>query len=230
MMRRDLKSNFITLLNKHNPDITLISGFISTKHKVIVKDNLNILYSVNPNDLLNGHIPSIKSALNKTDFFIKKSGYIHNNKYTYKYSKYINSKEKVEIVCKEHGTFFKSPAFHLMGEGCQKCVNVGRDSWSYSSWEKQGRKSKNFESFKLYIIKCWNDKETFFKVGKTFKPISKRFRSIRVMPYKFEIVYEEIGEALYISKLEKKYQKELKKYKYIPLKQFDGCKECFTNI
>lgn len=230
MIKRDLKNNFIAFLKTYNPNITLVSEFTSTKHKVIVKDDLNILYKVNPNDLLNGHTPSIKSAIDKTDYFIKKSKYLHGNKYVYKYSKYENSTKKVTIICKKHGIFYKSPTFHLLGEGCQKCGNIIKNSWSYSKWENQGKCSNNFRSFKFYIIKCWDNNEIFFKVGKTFRLISERFKNKNAMPYKFEIIYEEIGDAIYISKLEKEYQKKLKEYRYTPFKQFDGCTECFTNI
>lgn len=42
---------------------------------------------------------------------------------TYDYSKieYLNAATKVEIVCKEHGSFFQTPNNHLTGQGCPKC-------------------------------------------------------------------------------------------------------------
>lgn len=57
---------------------------------------------------------------------------------TYKYSKveYINTATKVEIICKEHGSFFQSPNHHLKGNGCPKCQNQNQDT--------------------LYILKCLN--------------------------------------------------------------------------
>lgn len=41
----------------------------------------------------------------------------------YDYSKvqYTNQHTKVEIICKEHGSFFQSPNEHLSGKGCPKC-------------------------------------------------------------------------------------------------------------
>ena len=38
-----------------------------------------------------------------------------------------------------------------------------------------GLKSKKFEDFKVYIIKCWNEEEEFYKIGKTYRKISRRF-------------------------------------------------------
>ncbi len=56
--------------------------------------------------------------------FIKKSNLIHNNKYDYSKSNYINNNLKVEIICNIHGSFFQIPSIHLNGCGCQKCSNV----------------------------------------------------------------------------------------------------------
>mgnify|MGYP001495154686 CR=1 FL=1 len=56
-----------------------------------------------------------------TEDFISLSKIIHNNKYTYEYTKYINSHTKVIITCPFHGNFEQSANSHLRGNGCQKC-------------------------------------------------------------------------------------------------------------
>jgi len=59
--------------------------------------------------------------LNTIDF-IKKSNEIHNYLYDYSLSKYINTKTKVKIICKEHGVFEQSPNNHITKkQGCPKC-------------------------------------------------------------------------------------------------------------
>jgi len=56
------------------------------------------------------------------DNFIRKSNVIHNNKYDYKLiKKYNNNKEKVDIICKEHGVFTQKIDLHLLGQGCPVC-------------------------------------------------------------------------------------------------------------
>lgn len=105
-----------------------------------------------------------------------------------------------------------------------------KNKWSYSTWKLQGDNSKNFDSFKIYIIKCWDDRETFYKLGKTYTLISKRFEEPESMPYNYEVVYTKESNAYNISRLEKEYHKKLKEYKYVPLKHFHGCQECFSNI
>lgn len=52
--------------------------------------------------------------------FIDRSNKIHNFKYDYEESEYINSKEKTKIKCPKHGLFLMSPNNHLRGHGCPK--------------------------------------------------------------------------------------------------------------
>ena len=56
---------------------------------------------------------------NKT--FIKKANAVHNNKYDYSKSYYINSHTKVIIICPIHGEFEQTPNAHIRGQGCPNC-------------------------------------------------------------------------------------------------------------
>jgi hypothetical protein len=62
----------------------------------------------------------MKRIRNTFDFIIK-SNIIHNNKYSYDKSIYINSHHKIEIICKIHGSFLQTPNKHLSNRGCKKC-------------------------------------------------------------------------------------------------------------
>ena len=53
--------------------------------------------------------------------FIDRSNIIHNNKYDYSNSVYINNKIPIVIICKEHGEFEQLPSNHLNGSGCKDC-------------------------------------------------------------------------------------------------------------
>jgi len=57
----------------------------------------------------------------ETKDFIEKSQKIHQNDYDYSLTKYINSHEKVKIICKIHGLFEQRPNNHLGGQGCPQC-------------------------------------------------------------------------------------------------------------
>jgi len=63
---------------------------------------------------------SIKLEL---DQFILKSHEIHNNKYDYGKTTYINIYTRVIITCPKHSDFEQTPTSHLSGSGCPKCAN-----------------------------------------------------------------------------------------------------------
>lgn len=57
-----------------------------------------------------------------TEEFIKKAREIHGNKYDYSKVNYIQNKEKVCIICPEHGEFWQTPNKHLYCQrGCPTC-------------------------------------------------------------------------------------------------------------
>lgn len=56
-----------------------------------------------------------------TDGFIEKARKIHGNKYDYSKVDYTTNKEKVCIICPEHGEFWQDPHNHLKGKGCPIC-------------------------------------------------------------------------------------------------------------
>jgi len=81
-----------------------------------------------PNKHLNGSgcLKCGGSEKSNTKEFIEKSNKIHKNIYYYDKVNYQNNKSKVEIVCKEHGSFFMIPSNHLKGIGCSKCSGKRR--------------------------------------------------------------------------------------------------------
>lgn len=55
------------------------------------------------------------------DDFIIRSKKIHNDKYDYSLTDYVNNKSKVKIICPEHGVFEQRPDSHLRDNGCFNC-------------------------------------------------------------------------------------------------------------
>lgn len=56
-----------------------------------------------------------------TEEFITRSNKIHNNKYIYTDTTYVNLTTKVVIQCNIHGKFEQLPVNHLKGSGCPIC-------------------------------------------------------------------------------------------------------------
>lgn len=54
--------------------------------------------------------------------FVRRAQVVHGDAYDYSRVAYRSALEKVEIVCRKHGTFWQTPANHAWGYGCQRCV------------------------------------------------------------------------------------------------------------
>ena len=54
--------------------------------------------------------------------FLEKSIETHTIKYDYTKIKFNNAKEKICIICPEHGEFWQSAGYHMRGGNCPKCA------------------------------------------------------------------------------------------------------------
>ena len=70
----------------------------------------------------------IMTKILTTQQFIEKSIAYHGDKFDYANCNYINDKNKIEIICKEHGSFFTLPATHNKNSngGCILCSGTFR--------------------------------------------------------------------------------------------------------
>lgn len=84
-----------------------------------------------------------------TEQFIEKAKLIHNNKYDYSLSVYINPKTKVKIICPKHGIFEQMPYSHLSGRGCSFCCG-GR---KYTNEEYINKVKNIFPEYDFSITK-----------------------------------------------------------------------------
>jgi hypothetical protein len=67
-------------------------------------------------------VANMKTVLTFNDF-VERVNKIHEGRYTYSEETYINTKQKTTITCKIHGDFQQTPAAHMVGQGCRKCVD-----------------------------------------------------------------------------------------------------------
>ena len=76
-----------------------------------------------PHDHLDGHGCPKCGGTGKltTQVFIERAKRIHNNKYDYSASKYINNLSLIKIICPIHGEFEQIASEHLRGHGCPMC-------------------------------------------------------------------------------------------------------------
>ena len=92
--------------------------------------------------------------MDKREHFIEKAYTVHGNKYDYSKVEYYNCKEKVCIICPEHGEFWQTPDNHLQGRGCPIC--------RYISSSKKN--TKNINDFIKKAEEVHNKKYDYSKV------------------------------------------------------------------
>ena len=215
--------------------------YVNAKHKIKIVCPIHGEFEQIPNTHLKGSgckkcyfEKQSKAQRLTTDEFIEKANMVHKNKYNYDNVFYSKNNVKVKIVCPIHGEFEQTPQHHLKGSGCKKCgdlstglhaVNNSR-GWSMSKWLEKIKNNENLKPI-LYLIKCLNDEELFFKIGITTRPINKRFCNKTLMPYNFEELLKIEGDGETIFNNEIKIKKILKKYRYTPNLKFKGMGECF---
>jgi len=138
----------------------------------VIVENKYGLCKLNSTNLLKGKTPSIVTAIDKTSYFLNSLDVNFKENYDFDKIVYKTNTSKITISCKKHGEFLTNPSFLLRKMGCPKCgfekikvfASNNPTGWSYTNWFKSAKKSKNYDSFKVYIIKCWNDKEEFYKI------------------------------------------------------------------
>jgi hypothetical protein len=134
------------------------------------------------------------------------------------------AREKVKIICPEHGAFWQVAGNHTQGSGCPNCKKEAT-GWTKTKWVNAGKRSTQFYGYKLYLITCKNENESFLKVGRTFQKVNQRFKK-SAMPYNYRTVTKIIGPAETIYNLENKFF--LSGFKrYAPQISFAGETECF---
>lgn len=206
-----------------HPDISVIGEYVSMKSKILIRNKYGIL-NVFTYTLLNNFNKSIKSAMDKTEYFINKSTIIHNGIYSYDDVEYIDDDIKVKIYCNECKVYFyQRPSSHLKGSGCPNCNHTG---WSRDEYMKAAKGRQAI----LYKIKCWNDRESFYKIGITYLGLKSRFNRGIAMPYKYKTVSILQGSAGYIYDLEDKEHRKHKRFEYEPKLHFGGKTECFSKL
>lgn len=148
-----------------------------------------------------------------TDLFIKKANAIHGGTYTYKNVKYLDTKTKVSVTCKEHGDFLVTPNSHLQKTGCPECFGCG------------------FNKDKPAILYFLELVGGLMKVGVTNKTVETRYQAVdRKHIVRYTTVAFDSGKEAYEAeqKILKNLTLQKHKYKGKPIFKNTGITEMFT--
>lgn len=159
----------------------------------------------------------------------------HGSIYDYSKVVYVNNIIKVKIMCSIHGEFEQTPEHHKKGHGCRECANIKiadasrRNSygWSLTEWKKKIKETQDATP-RIYVLKCFNETETFIKVGITMRSLEKRYKGDSEMPYKYKVLLDVEASPELVFKTEKLTQKEFKKEQYTPSLLFCGRSESLS--
>ena len=101
--------------------------------------------------------------LNKSDF-INLANNIHQNKYDYSLTDYRGNKNKIKIVCHEHGIFEQRPDVHIyLKQGCPKCRYIKSAKSNRKNIDVLIQEFKNIHSVDQYdysLIKEYKNNKT----------------------------------------------------------------------
>lgn len=174
-----------------------------------------------------GRENSSKGTRKNKEYFITKSLEKHGNRYDYSKSIYKGSRIKIDIICNLHGVFNMMPYAHMSGQGCKECALLNR---GYNRSKFVGRCEDKNSLGLLYIIRCYDNKEEFFKVGIASTGVEDRFNCKNKMPYSYEVIKELSLEPKRVYDLENHILRSASKFRYKPMLSFKGETECFSQL
>jgi hypothetical protein len=98
-----------------------------------------------------------------TEQFIEKAKSIHGDRYDYSLTKYINTRTKLTIICKEHGVFYAVASKHLSGRLCRACgfVEAKKTNLERYGVENPGQNKEVQEKVKKTNIERYGVEHTF---------------------------------------------------------------------
>lgn len=205
-----------------------LSNYTGTFEKVTIICSNKHTFEQRANDHLSGHGCPIcqKRVKLSLETFKEEANQVHSNFYTYPEQIITFKKDTAEIICPVHGVFKQSVKNHLKGSGCKLC------GYTYSGWTKTTFKNKcnknNQGLGTLYVLRCFNNNEEFYKIGITSHNVSYRYRDTKRMPYSYEVINEVRGAADAIYDLENILKTHLRSSHYTPEIPFGGSlTECF---
>lgn len=165
MTRITNQEQFITKANEiygHKYDYSLVN-YTKTSEKVKIICPEHGVFEKTPQKHLQGQgCPECGRNRTKVglDEFVRRANEIHKGKYDYSKVAYHSSRDKVEIICPVHGSFWQAPRCHVyLKQGCPKCSAAeggAKRRGENNVAHRDGVKQKKAETcMKRYGAKTW---------------------------------------------------------------------------
>ena len=174
----DKKTYLERFKNKFGDTITpFMDEYINTQKAIHFRCNkCGFIFQRRPHNCLNSNgCPKCKNVSNQKltiEEFREKANKIHNFKYDYSESEYVNTETKLKVICREkdefgdeHGVFYVTPHAHIgmMKSGCPKCSGKFRKDTEY--FIKQAKKvhGDNYDYSETEYTKALEDVKVICK-------------------------------------------------------------------
>ena len=210
---------FMGMLRKEQPEIaeliTPASEYVAMKQKMLFNTKYGIV-SVNPDNLIHGHIPTIRTAINRKEYFKNQLLFLYDNKYDFIIESTDRHKGRVTLICPVHGKQSIDSDTIFLGTGCPCCNKF---------WEKSNT---------FYLIRLYNENESFYKLGISYitdKGDVRRFKDYKILGYNIETIFiHTFEDALICKEFETKLKRLIKPSLYKPIKwEYENSTETFQN-
>lgn len=168
--------------------------------------------------------------------FIKQARVVHGDLYDYSKAIYKSNKDKIEIICRHHGSFFPTPKNHLNGAICLMCscdpkitnTKRGFNLFSNSGYEEYCN-DVNKTPF-IYLLKIKDKEQCFYKIGLSVC-VRKRISHIKEQSKMNVDLLSKIQiDPRAARSTEIKIHRTLKPHRYYPTVSFAGDTECFSKL
>lgn len=210
---------FMGMLRVEHPEIaelvTPASEYEAMKKKMLFNTKYGLV-SVNPDNLVHGHVPTIRVAVNRKEYFKNQLLFLYDNKYDFEIDSTDRHEGRVTLICPIHGKQSVDSDSIFLGTGCPCCNKF---------WEKSNT---------FYLIRLYDEKESFYKLGISYindKGEVRRFREYKALGYNIDVIQVHTFEdALQCKEFELKLKKIIRPSLYKPTRwEYESSTETFTN-
>lgn len=210
---------FMGMLRVEHPEIaeliTPASEYEAMKKKMLFNTRYGLV-SVNPDNLIHGHVPTIRVAVNRKEYFKNQLLFLYDNKYDFEINSTDRHEGRVTLICPIHGKQSVDSDSIFLGTGCPCCNKF---------WEKSNT---------FYLIRLYDEKESFYKLGISYindKGEVRRFREYKALGYNIDIIQiHTFEDALQCKEFELKLKKIIRPSLYKPNRwEYESSTETFTN-
>lgn len=214
------------------------SNYIGWQKPIYIECKIHGVFETKPSThcLTNGACKRCTGKEITTEDAITKFIETHGEQYDYSKVDYKSSKTKIEIICKEHGSFKQIPNSHLRGIGCPQCgvikanVDQSNKKGFYCIPRAERHKKKWLkEKATVYFIKITTPTESFYKVGITVQKLKNRFSCLKRENTTYEVIFQKETNLYEACHIEHDIIEKYKDYQYTPqTKMKSGNTECFS--